>query len=74
MNGVPPSEQETAAYLDFVSGLIQDGIPLQGVLLYGLARPSFQPEAMQLNNVSEAWLKTFGGKIETLGLAVNLNL
>lgn len=74
LNGAPPSEQETATYLDFVGGLIQDGIPLQGVLLYGLARPSFQPEAPQLNNVSEAWLKAFGGKIEALGLAIKLNL
>ena len=74
LNGAPPSEQETTAYLDFVSSLIQDNIRLQGVLLYGLARPSFQPEAMQLNNVSVAWLKTFGEKIEALGLAVNLNL
>ncbi len=74
INSAPPSEQETAAYLEFVNSLIQDNIPLQGILLYGLARPSLQPEAMQLNNVSVAWLKTFGEKIEALGLAVNLNL
>ena len=72
-NNAPPSEQETIAYLEFISDLIQDGIPLQGVLLYGLARPSLQPEAPQLTKVSDAWLSAFGAKIEALGLTIKLH-
>ena len=73
-NGMPPSTQETTAYLHFLENLIKDKVPLKGVLLYGIARPSFQPEAPQLTNVSESWLNAFGGKIEALGLTIKLNL
>ncbi|MDO8894912.1 MAG: radical SAM protein [Nitrosomonas sp.] len=73
INGTPPSELETNAYLKFVSGLKDEGLPLKGVLLYGIARPSLQPEAAQLSQVTESWLIAYGEKIKALGLAVKLN-
>jgi hypothetical protein len=48
------------------------GIPLEGVLLYGLARPSHQPEADQLSALPKAWLEAFGERIRALGLAVSV--
>ncbi len=73
INGTPPSELETNAYLKFVSSLKDEGLPLKGVLLYGIARPSLQPEAAQLSQVTESWLIAYGEKIKALGLAVKLN-
>ena len=73
INGEPPSESETDAYLEFIKVLKDEGLPLKGVLLYGIARPSFQPEAPQLSPVSESWLTAFGEKINALGLTVRLN-
>ena len=73
IHGEPPSESETGAYLEFIKVLKDEGLPLKGVLLYGIARPSFQPEAPQLSPVSESWLTAFGEKINALGLTVRLN-
>lgn len=68
-----PSESEINAYLEFIKGLKDEGLPLKGVLLYGIARPSFQPEAPQLSPVSESWLTGYSEKIKALGLTVRLN-
>jgi len=70
VNGKPPSEAEIDAYLSFIKSLKNDGVLLQGVLLYGIARPSLQPEAPQLSQVSESWLVAYGEKIKALGLPV----
>ena len=73
INGEPPNESETHAYLEFIKSLKDEGLPLKGVLLYGIARPSLQPEAGQLSQVSESWLIAYGEKIKALGLAVKLH-
>lgn len=73
INGEPPGEMETEAYLKFIKSLKDEGLPLKGVLLYGIARPSLQPEAYQLTPVSESWLTAHGEKIKALGLAVKVN-
>lgn len=73
INGKPPSEQETNAYLKFITNLKDEGLPLKGVLLYGIARPSLQHEAPQLSQVTESWLIAYGEKIKALGLMVKLN-
>lgn len=69
----PPANAESAAYLKFIEELLQEGVPLKGILLYGLARPSMQPEAPRLTKVSQVWMDTFCAKIRSLGLAVKLN-
>lgn len=74
INGLPPDEEEIAAYLNFLLQLINDKIPIQGILLYGIARPSLQPEAVQLSSIDEDWLIAYGEKIRALGLPVKLNL
>jgi len=72
-DGSPPSDAEAGAYLEFVGDLVRQGVPLQGVLLYGLARPSMQPEAPRLTTVTPAWMKSFGASIRALGLTVKLS-
>ena len=72
LDGAPPSVQDEDDYLEFVSSLLQDGHQPKGVLLYGLARPSMQPEAYRLSALSADQLQTFGNRIAKLGLRVKV--
>jgi wyosine [tRNA(Phe)-imidazoG37] synthetase (radical SAM superfamily) len=73
IDGLPPSTGESEAYLDFVEDFLREGGQLKGVLLYGLARPSMQPEASRLTKVSQVWMETFSARIQALGIDVRLN-
>lgn len=73
LDGMPPSNEETAAYLSFLQQLSHDEIPVQGVLLYGIARPSLQPEASRLSKIDDAWLSQFGEQIKRTGYAVKIS-
>lgn len=72
--GEPPSAVEQEAYLDFVRALVRDRVPVQGVLLYGLARESYQPEAAELSALPREWMEHFAARIEAAGLPVRLSL
>ncbi|TSA48292.1 MAG: radical SAM protein [Nitrosomonadales bacterium] len=67
IDGEPPSDAERAAYLSLI-GTVQGRI--QGVHLYGLARPSLQPEAYRLSTVNPETLTAFAASIATLGVRV----
>jgi wyosine [tRNA(Phe)-imidazoG37] synthetase (radical SAM superfamily) len=69
----PPSSSECQAYLQALEGLLSRGALLRGVLLYGLARPSMQPEASQLSRLSDAWLEGFAEQIRGLGIGVEVS-
>ena len=73
-DGTPPDEAEQAAYLAAVARILQDNIPVQGVLLYGLARPSLQPQASHLSALPAEWLETFAERIRAAGLPVKVSL
>ena len=73
-DGAKPSEEEMDAYLGFIKQLKADAVPVQGVLLYGLARESMQPEAAHLFALDEGWMKAMAVKIERAGLPVKLSL
>lgn len=73
MDGVPPSEEEQQVYLTLVRRIKSDGIPLQGVLLYGLARPSMQPQAPRLSSLPSAWLDAFADRIRDAGVEVKVS-
>lgn len=68
--GEPPSALERAAYLAFLRAHLSEAPPPRGVLLYGLARPSHQPEAPELARLSPDWLEAFATEIRALGLEV----
>ncbi len=72
IDGAPPEEVEQQAYLDFLRERVSEGLPLRGVLLYGLARQSFQPEARRLGALPFAWLDAFAERIRPLGLEVKV--
>jgi hypothetical protein len=73
-DGVLPCEAEVSAYIDFLAEQISDGVPLAGVLLYGLARPSLQAEAPRLSAAPEEWMQTLKLRLERLGLEVRLSV
>ena len=72
MDGKAPSESEQQAYLEFLGERLAEGIPLRGVLLYGLARQSYQPEAPRLSSLPASWLDDYAERIRALGLDVKV--
>ncbi|GBG01549.1 hypothetical protein AZSI13_08760 [Azospira sp. I13] len=66
-DGQAPAEAEIQAYLDL---LAQARDRLQGIHLYGLARPSLQPGAEHLGRLPSDALTTIAHRIEALGLQV----
>ena len=62
-DGAPPTDLEQAAYVELLRSEVERGTPLQGVLLYGLARPSLQPGAERLARLDVAWIDAFADRI-----------
>ncbi len=73
LDGQAPTAVEQQAYLMFVEALRLQRVPLQGVLLYSLARPPMQAEAPRLSALQADWMGAFAEKIENLGVAVKLS-
>jgi len=72
INGEGPGESEQQAYMDFLREQLDTGVPLRGVLLYGLARASCQPEAPTLSSLPASWLQAYADRIRALGIDVNV--
>ncbi len=71
-DGAVPSEVEVNAYLQLLKTEVHHGTPIAGVLLYGLARPSLQPEADRLSRLDKDWISDFKERIEAAtGLPVD---
>lgn len=70
IDGNAPDAVEQKAYLDFLRACQADSISLQGVLLYGLARQSLQPEAPRLTPLSSEEMEAFAERIRALGFTV----
>ena len=73
LDGSAPSKQDEDDYLDFLASLQGEGIKPQGVLLYGLARPSLQQEATRISALSSEVMERFSQRISALGLQVRLS-
>lgn len=73
MDNAVPSELEQSAYLDFIRRVVDEAVPVRGVLLYGLARVSQQPEAPRLSALPVEWLDAFAEKIRACGLPVKVS-
>ena len=74
LDGDAPSHAEQSAYLQLVRRIREAQIPVQGVLLYGLARPSMQPQAPRLSALPGAWLEDFAQQIRAAGLPVQVSV
>jgi hypothetical protein len=73
VDGAPPSKTEQDAFLGVVKRIRQQQIPVQGVLLYGLARPSMQPQASHLSALPVEWMNDYAEKIRAAGLPVKVS-
>ena len=71
-DGLPPSEHEQNSYLKFLRDVALNA-KVRGVLLYGVARKSYQPEAPRISRLDLSWLESFSKKILNLGLAVKIS-
>ena len=72
IDGAGPNDAEQEAYMEFLRECGAGNIPIEGVLLYGLARRSFQPEAPRLALLPSESLETFAQRIRALGLTVRV--
>ncbi|MBU6468882.1 MAG: radical SAM protein [Betaproteobacteria bacterium] len=71
-DGVAPQEEELSHWLAILEQAVARSIPIKGVLLYSLARPSYQPEAFRLGRLSEEWLNQLAERVKALGLPVKV--
>jgi wyosine [tRNA(Phe)-imidazoG37] synthetase (radical SAM superfamily) len=67
------SDKEKQAYLDLLKGIKKSGCDLKRVMLYTLARPSLQPEAILLAPLSAEILNAFADEIRLLGFEVTVS-
>lgn len=71
LDGAGPSEEELASYIDV---LRRAGIErLSGVHLYGLARPSLQPEADRLSRLPAERMEAIARLLRAEGLTVSVS-
>jgi wyosine [tRNA(Phe)-imidazoG37] synthetase (radical SAM superfamily) len=70
LDGTEPAAEEESTYLALVEALKEK---IKGVHLYGLARPSMQPAAERLSNVSPECFQRFADRISALGVIVVSN-
>ena len=70
LDGQPPQESEILSYLALISQVKQ---VIQGVHLYGLARPSLQIETDRLSRLPPEWLEAMAQRIRQLGLTVHVS-
>jgi wyosine [tRNA(Phe)-imidazoG37] synthetase (radical SAM superfamily) len=71
LDGLTPNDADLDAYVALLKEARARGIPFRGVLLYGLARESHQPESVRLSSLDDGWLNVFADRLRDLGLTVN---
>ena len=71
MDGAVPDERWLRDYLAILDAAGQ--ARLKGVLLYGLARASMQPEANTLSRLSEDQIEVIASAIRRTGLTVRVS-
>ncbi len=74
VDGAPPSEQEIIAYLGLLRQLKARNLPLRGVLLYGLARPSMQEQAEHLSPLDADAMHQIAARIREAGFEVTVSV
>jgi pyruvate-formate lyase-activating enzyme len=73
LDSQPPSVQDEDDYLAFLQTMLAREAKPRGVLLYGLARASLQPEAPRLSALSIDQLERFAQRIRALDLMVKVS-
>lgn len=73
LDGKLPADEEVSCWVDWLRAALASGIDLSGVQIYGLARPSRQPEAARLGPAPLAWLEALADRVGDLGLDVRVD-
>ncbi len=68
----PPSEFEIKSYVNLLKAAVSQDMPVRGVLLYGIERPSMQAEAKLIKKLSESKLQDFASRLHELPLDVRI--
>lgn len=71
LDGLHPADSDLDAYVQLIGEAVARGIPFKGILLYGLARQSHQPESARLSKLEDGWLNAFAHRLRELGVTVN---
>jgi len=71
LDGLHPADSDLDAYVQLIGEAVTRGIPFKGILLYGLARQSHQPESARLSKLDDGWLNAFAHRLRELGVTVN---
>ena len=72
-DGQPPGAAELDAWFDLLDRANADGGAIEGVLLYGVARPSLQPEGARISPLSTTELAVIVNRIKEKGLTVRVS-
>ena len=73
-DGKLPSNKEKTAYVNLLKEVKTRNIPIKGVLLYGVERPSLLPEAAnKIMKLPESWLIDFAEQIKQTGFFVRIS-
>ncbi len=70
-DGIVPTQEFSDSYVAFLQKAGLDG--LKGILLYGVARQSYQPEAIHLQPLSTEELEQIATVLRKTGLTVNVS-
>ena len=73
-DGKLPSNKEKTAYVNLLKEVKTRHIPIKGILLYGVERPSLLPEAAnKIKKLPENWLIDFAEEIKQTGFFVRIS-
>jgi hypothetical protein len=70
INGNGPSEKDINAYIELINEVKSN---IQGVHLYGLARPSLQPQAKNLGRIDEKVLQDIAKELRNLDITTTVS-
>ncbi len=70
IDGKNPSEKDIDAYVQLMNEIKSD---IEGVHIYGLARPSLQPQAKRLGRISEEVLESIANKLRYLQIETTVS-
>lgn len=70
LDNMAPTEADITAYIELVSQVKNN---IQGIHLYGVARPSMQAEASRLKQLPSQWFEALAVRIRKTGISVQVS-
>lgn len=67
------TDVEKNAYLQFLTRIKNDGVAIDKIMLYTIARPSMQPEAAKMRSLSPEVMRHFADEIRAIGFEVRVD-